>query len=221
MAKTAPEALSTPQAILFDWDGTLVDTHPALAAAMNVTLETFGQDPWTFEQWSEWLGKSANDAFPSLFGDDWEQAKQIYFDSYGERHLETLILKDGAAELIESLSALPLFLGVVSNKTGRYLRAEVSHLNWDDHFGHLVGAGDSASDKPAPDPVYDALRAGGYDTGPHIWFVGDNDVDVACGRAAKCTTVLIGEGYPEAMPDLRVDDLFAVKTVIHQTLDQA
>lgn len=198
-----------------------MDTHPALAAAMNVTLQTFGQEPWTFEQWSDWLGKSANDAFPDLFGDDWEKAKQVYFDSYAETHLETLLLKEGAEELITSLSVSTLFLGVVSNKSSGYLRAEVSHLNWNGHFGHLVGAGDSARDKPAPDPVHDALKAGGHEAGLHVWFVGDNDVDVACGRAAGCTTILIGDGYPEAQPDRRLTDLLAAKALIHQALERA
>ena len=213
--------LSVPKAILFDWDGTLVDTHPALASAMNVTLEFFGKEPWTFQQWSDWLGQSARDAFPKVFGDDWQQARKIYFDAYNEKHLETLAPIAGADTLVETLAALPLFLGVVSNKSGPFLRKEVSHLRWDGHFGHLVGGGDSARDKPAPDPVHEILAHADHDSGPHVWFIGDNDVDVMCGKSADCTTILIGNGYPDTQPDCRVESLEAVQILIFGALERA
>ncbi len=213
--------LPIPKAALFDWDGTLVDTHPALAAAMNVALESFGKEPWTFEQWSDWLGQSARDALPHVFGENWQQARKIYFDAYGEKHLESLVPMRGADTLVQTLAALPLFLGVVSNKSGPFLREEVSHLKWDTHFGHLVGAGDSTRDKPAPDPVHNILARGDHVAGPNVWFIGDNAVDVVCGKSADCTTILIGNGYPEADPHCRVESLDMVLALILQTLERA
>ena len=212
--------VTIPKAILFDWDGTLVDTHPVLAAAMNEALKAFLKEPWTYEQWSDWLGKSARDAFPGVFGDDWEDARRIYLDAYGAYHLERLEVKAGATELIQALANGPLYLGVVSNKTGDLLRREVEHLNWHSHFGHVVGAGDSARDKPAPDPVHDALSPSGHQAGPDVWFVGDNDVDVVCGRSANCTTILIGEGYPKSNPDHRLADLAAFQAMVLEILNQ-
>ncbi len=209
--------LPKPKALLFDWDGTLVDSHPVLAAAMNHTLESFGREPWTYKQWEDWLGLSARDAFPREFGDEWEKARQTYLDAYGRLHLERIQLIEGAASLIGALvdSAIPM--SVVSNKTGHYLRKEVGHFAWASTFAALIGSGDSARDKPAPDPVYDALKALTLDPGEHIWFIGDNDVDVMCGRAAGCTTILVGEGYPDSGPDGRVPDLPALETFIFET----
>lgn len=218
--KSETGTLPTPKAILFDWDGTLVDTHPALAAAMNEARKAFGKKPWTFEQWSDWLGKSARDAFPGVFGDDWEEARRIYLYAYGQYHLDRLALKPGATDLMQSLAGLSLYLGVVSNKTGTLLRREVTHLGWDGYFGHVIGAGDSDRDKPAPDPVYDVLAPGGPEAGPEVWLIGDNDVDVACGRSANCTTILVGEGYPGVQPDCRLGNLKGVQTVVHQILGQ-
>ena len=220
-AKRPDSDLPAPKAILFDWDGTLVDTHPALAAAMNVALEAFGKEPWSYEQWSTWLGRSARDAFPRVFGEDWEKARTIYLDAYGEQHLERLSPIDGAIDLLQSLSELPLYLGVVSNKSGPFLRKEVKHLQWGDYFAHLIGAGDSTRDKPAPDPVHDVLAYGDHSTGSDIWFVGDNDVDVLCGKSAECSTILIGHGYPDAEPDCRVEDLAAVLALVRETLERA
>lgn len=213
--------LPVPKVLLFDWDGTLVDTHPVLAVAMNEALKAFGKDSWTFEQWSNWLGQSARDVFPDLFGEDWEEARRIYLDAYSMYHLERLELKPGAADLMQFLASTTVYLGVVSNKTGDILRCEVTHLNWGRHFGHVIGAGDSDRDKPAPDPVHAALTRSDHVAGPDVWFVGDNAVDVDCGKAANCTTILIGDGYPDAQPDHRLTDLKALQTLISGTFQRS
>ena len=61
----------------------------------------------------------------------------------------------GAADALAAGAAWPQ--GVVSNKAGRYLRAEVTHLGWAPHFGAVVGAGDASADKPDPAPILLAL----------------------------------------------------------------
>ena len=97
----------------------------------------------------------------------------------------------GAREMIETLAARDLFLGVVSNKTNYLLKAEVEHLGWEPHFGSVI-------DKPAPDPVHLALEGSGLTAGGNVWFVGDTDVDLQTAVAAGCTPVLV---RPEAPAD--------------------
>lgn len=210
--------LPKPDALLFDWDGTLVDSHPVLAAAMNHTLESFEREPWTFEQWEAWLGLSARDAFPKEFGDDWEKARKIYLEAYGRLHLDRLQLIEGAAALMGAVIDAAIPMSVVSNKTGHYLRKEAAQFEWGAGFVSLIGSGDSAQDKPAPDPVYDALKAMAVEPGAHIWFIGDNDVDVRCGKAAGCTTLLLGAGYPDSKPDYRFSSLAELQTLISEAL---
>lgn len=210
--------LMKPEAVLFDWDGTLVDSHPVLAAAMNVTLEHYGRSPWTYEEWEAWLGLSARDAFPKEFGERWEEAREIYLNAYENLHLSQVKALQNAQQILQSLSKADIPMGVVSNKTGDYLRKEITHFEWQDYFGAAVGSGDTARDKPAPEPVYDALNAIRVKPGPGVWFIGDNDVDVACGQASKSTTVLIGNGFPHSNPDHRVTDLEAFGKLIQSTL---
>lgn len=210
--------LPRPNALLFDWDGTLVDSHPVLAAAMNQTLKAYDREPWSYEQWENWLGLSARDAFPKEFGDTWEDARRIYLEAYGELHLDRIQLLTGASELVDSLIEAFIPMSVVSNKTGDYLRKEAVHFGWSESFSAFIGSGDSTKDKPAPDPVYDALRPLGLEPSSKTWFIGDNDVDVACGRASGCTTVLIGEKYPDSDPDCRVEGLPELQTLIFGAL---
>lgn len=210
--------LKKPEAVLFDWDGTLVDSHPVLAAAMNVTLERFGRSPWTYEEWESWLGLSARDAFPKEFGDKWQEAREIYLDAYEGLHLQRIKALPGAHQILLSLTKADIPMGVVSNKTGNFLRKEITHFDWQDYFGASFGSGDSAQDKPAADPVYDALSAISVKPGPEVWFIGDNDVDVICGRASKSTTVLIGNAFPDSNPDHRVIDLEALHHLFQSVL---
>lgn len=210
--------LPKPNALLFDWDGTLVDSHPVLAAAMNQTLKAYNRKPWSYKQWEDWLGLSARDAFPKEFGDTWEDARRIYLEAYGQLHLDRVQLLPGASDLIYALVEVSIAMSVVSNKTGAFLRKEAAHFGWSDSFSAFVGSGDSTKDKPAPDPVYDALKPVGIEPSSRTWFIGDNDVDVACGRVTGCTTILVGDGYPDSDPDYRVGALPELQTLILEAL---
>lgn len=182
--------LPRPRAILFDWDNTLVDTWPCIGKATNITLEAMGLSPWSEAEIRARVAGSLRDTFPKIYGDRWEEARDIYYKAFGEVHLEMLRSLPSAEDAL--LASAGLYLGVVSNKTGRYLRAETEHLGWDRYFGRVVGAQDAARDKPDPAPVLLALSTGNIPPGADVWFVGDAPIDVICGRAAGCTTVVIG-----------------------------
>ena len=74
--------MKKPNAILFDWDGTLIDSHNCLALAMNETLEHYGFDKWNKDKWILWFGESGRDSFPELFGNKWQEAHKFYLSSY-------------------------------------------------------------------------------------------------------------------------------------------
>ncbi len=181
-----------PRAVLFDWDNTLVDNWPTIHDALNTTLVAMGQPPWTLAETRVRVRASLRDSFPVLFGDRWEAARDIFYRRFEERHIETLVPLPGAAELLNALHDRGVYLGVVSNKTGRYLRKEAAALEWDRYFTRLVGAQDAAIDKPDRAPVDMALAPAGIAAGPAVWFVGDTAMDMRCAYAAGCTAVLVG-----------------------------
>lgn len=191
-------ALPRPQAVVFDWDNTLVDTWPCIHLALTQTLEAMGQTPWSFEETKARVGRSMREAFPQVFGDRWLEAKEVFFRSFQAVHLDMLAVAPGAPALLADLAARGLPMAVVSNKTGGFLRTEAEALGWTRHFHALVGAGDAPRDKPAADPVHLALAGTGIAAGPEVWMVGDSWVDVGCARAAGCQPILIGP--PPALP---------------------
>ena len=72
----------------------------------------------------------------------------------------------------------------MSNKAGKFLRAEVTHLGWAGHFGAVVGAGDASADKPDPAPILLALDRLGRTADRSVWYLGDTALDMAAARAA-------------------------------------
>tara|TARA_R110000787_G_scaffold286335_3_gene404231 strand:- start:30334 stop:30990 length:657 start_codon:yes stop_codon:yes gene_type:complete len=184
-----------PRAVVFDWDNTLVDSWPPIQDALNTTFRAYGLPEWSMEETRAKVRHSMRDSFPQLFGDAWEQAGDVFYARYAEIHAEAVKPAEGAADLLTYLAGQGVYLGVVSNKKGDYLRAEAEQLDWAKHFGRIVGAFDAERDKPDPAPVDMALAPGGIARGPDVWFVGDADIDLTCGINAGCVPVLV---RPEA-----------------------
>lgn len=184
-------ALHPPRAVLFDWDNTLVDSWGTIHAALWETFTAMDVEPWTLEQTRRRVRYSMRESFPKLFGDAWEEAARIFYEAFERLHLEHLAPQDGAGEMLAALHDGGAWLGVVSNKTGRYLRQEAGHLGWDIYFRQLVGAGDAPRDKPAEDPLHMALSGSDVEAGHAVWFVGDAGVDMEFAHRTGCLPVLM------------------------------
>lgn len=202
-----------PSAILFDWDNTLVDNWAAIADALNTVFAAFDRPVWTVDETKARVRQSLRDSFPGMFGQRWEEARDLFYARFQERHIALLQPLPGAAELVAELAAAGIYLGVVSNKNGALLRREAEHLGWAGHFGRIVGAADAARDKPAAEPIALALEPAGVAPGPGVWFVGDSGVDMQCARAAGCVPVLVASSvtnrdeFQAFPPEITVADL--------------
>ena len=186
-----------PRAILFDWDDTLVDNWESIHAAMNATLKAMDKPLWTIDQTKFEARRSLRNSFPELFGDRWQDARGIFYGHFAENHLQFLKPHRGAEDAILRLKKSGIYLAVISNKTGEYLRREAAHLGWAGHFGAIVGANDAAEDKPAPAPALQALAKSGISPGPDVWLVGDGQSDMECAYRAGCVAVLLRKMPPE------------------------
>jgi phosphoglycolate phosphatase len=180
-----------PTVLLYDWDNTLVDGWAAITAALNATFEAFDKPLWTVEDTRSRVRVSLRESFPVMFGSAWERARDIFYATLSERHLDHVAPMPGAAEALAAGRYLPQ--GVVSNKAGPFLRREVVHLGWSGYFGPVIGAGDASSDKPNPAPILLALQELGRAPDPSVWYLGDTALDMQAARAAGVTAVLIGD----------------------------
>ncbi|HYD64740.1 HAD family hydrolase [Azospirillum sp.] len=214
------DPIRLPRAVLYDWDNTLVDNWGTIRAALNHTLVAFGQSPWDEEEARERIKASLRNSFPKLFGERWTDARDQFYAYFEAHHLEHLRPIPGAETLLETLHGQGVYQAVVSNKNGRFLRAEADALGWTRFFGTLVGAQDAEADKPHCAPVTMALAPGGVAPGPDVWFVGDADIDMECAHGAGLVPVLVGdaqgEGFSRFPPAHRYETCHALCGLVHR-----
>jgi len=218
-----PAILPRPKAILFDWDNTLVDSWAVIHAAMNHTLAAMGMPVWTRAEIEIRARASLRDSFPILFGEDWTRAEKLFYEHFSSIHISHLAPLPGVADLLDYLGGEAIYLAVVSNKRGAFLRKEAAHLGWDRFFRVLAGAGDAARDKPAIEHVELALKsAPGLAAGKDVWFVGDTDIDLICAHQAGCLPVLVREIPPQEgefndhPPALYLPDCHSLRTYLQR-----
>ena len=184
-----------PSAVIFDWDNTLVNTWPLIHFAIKETMQKTGKDLWSLQKVKTDIHKSMREFFPILFGDRWEEAGEIYKNSYRSQHLEKMEFLSGAIDVINFLHQKNILLFIISNKMGNTLRMEVENLGVSDKFFAVVGASDAAFDKPHQAPVELALKNSGINPEKDlVWFIGDTITDIECAIQSKCQPVLYGEG---------------------------
>ncbi len=192
-ANTIP--LVRPKAILFDWDGTLIDSLPTIHAAYNHTLKTFGHAPLSEDEARHKIRKSAREVFPDIFGDKAAAAQEIFYTHIRAEHLKHLCVIGGGKEFLLAMGAQNIPLGVVSNKRDDVLQQEVIALGWRPFFRVVIGAGVAARDKPAADPLLlAAAQINIIEIPEQIWYVGDTETDMQAAVAAQMHPVFIEHG---------------------------
>ena len=200
-----------PSLLLYDWDNTLVDGWAGIAGALNAAFAAFDKPLWTVQETKSRVRVSLKESFPPMFGDRWEEARDVFYTAFREKHLDFVQPMPGVEEALSAGAAWAQ--GVVSNKAGGFLRTEVTHLGWDHHFGAVIGAGDAAADKPSPAPLFMALEQLGRKADASIWYLGDTALDMVAARAAGVTAVLVGDashdgGVEHAAPDIHFSDAY-------------
>ncbi|MBV9735750.1 MAG: HAD family hydrolase [Acidisphaera sp.] len=203
----------TPSVLLFDWDNTLVDGWAAITAALNAVFAAHAMPAWSVADTRARVRGSLRDTFPGMFGEAWRGARDLFYATLADQHLDHLRPMPGAIEALAAAAPWPQ--GVVSNKAGKFLRAEVAHLGWAPRFAAVVGAGDAAADKPDPAPIRLALAPLRHPADASVWYLGDTALDMRTARAAGCTAVLVGDaahdgGVARADPDLHFADAHAL-----------
>jgi len=194
-----------PRLLLYDWDNTLVDGWAGITVALNAAFTAFALPHWSVQDTRERARVSMRESFPKIFGSEWQRARDIFLTTLSEQHLDHVRPMPGAADLLAAGAPWPQ--GVVSNKTGKFLRAEVAHLGWSAFFRTIVGAGDAHADKPDPASILLALQNLNIPPDSTVWYLGDTASDMQAARAAGITAVLVGDashdgGVAHAAPDL-------------------
>lgn len=184
-----------PDAIFFDWDGTLIDSKEAIQGYLNHVLGHFGKPLLSLEEACKATRKSARETYPQVFGEKSDEALQLLYKHVAETHLSTLKPFEGAEEFLDKLHHAQIPMAVVSNKHHPNLLREVSYLGWDVYLTENVGAGEAERDKPSPDPLLLSAKRKGLDPSKHeLWYVGDTETDMKAALGAGFRPFFIEHG---------------------------
>jgi len=194
-----PPALTpAPRAILFDLDGTLADTAPDLAAAVNWLRTERGLTPTPYEVLRPTASAGARGMIGAAFGlvpgdEGYEELRRQWFERYQSVMAVHSKLFSGVAELLDGIRDAGMAWGIVTNKPARFTDPLVPQIGLA-HAGCVVSGDTTGFPKPHPAPLLEGARRLGV-APEHCWYVGDDQRDVEAGRAARMVTVACAWGY--------------------------
>ena len=185
--------------VLFDLDGTLIDTAPDLFACLNKSLVQHGYDPATIDEIKpsishgavvlvdKLLQQSANTETKALIV---ETMMDIYLNNIAEYS----VFFEGMAETLEVIEAQGLKWGVVTNKRERYTNPLMSALNLTEHAACIISGDTTGNPKPHVEPMLAACKIAHVNP-EECFYIGDASHDIEAGKNAKMKTLVALYGY--------------------------
>lgn len=209
------------EAVLFDLDGTLVDSLPTIARAMATAcgLHGYEVDPDTV---IPLIGAPMADLAGHVTHAPRDVAEAInedYLRIYHDQYIAETPPIEGATELVRALHATGVPLGVVTNKNHAGGQRMVEVQGWQPYFGTIVGRDTAAKPKPAADPALHALSELGVEPSRSA-LVGDTEFDMGCGRAAALARVIgiADSRSPQQLLDTGATDVVASLAEVERLL---
>lgn len=200
--------------LIFDLDGTLIDSKQDLANSVNATRVHMGLEPIDDEVVSTWVGNGAPVLIRRAIGpeareDVVEQALEYFLAHYREHMLDNTVLYPGVREGLDRLREAGLRMAVLTNKPVNFSRNLVAGLGVGDHFFRVYGGNSFEQKKPHPIGI-ETLRDEAAASAERTLMIGDSAVDIQTARNAGVPSCGVTWGLqPESVrserPDVLVD----------------
>ncbi len=189
--------------ILFDLDGTLLDTIDDIADAVNYAMRKYSLPEWSVAEVKSFVGNGLENLMTRCIpkGYDHPQFEVIYRD-FKAFYMDHSCIKtkpyDGIMELLEKLDSEGRKMAVISNKSDAAVKS-LNALFFEKHIGLALGERHGVPKKPAPDAVLDAAEMIGVDTNDCV-YIGDSEVDIVTAENAGLPCICVTWGFrPEEL----------------------
>lgn len=200
---------SLPTAILFDLDGTLLDSAPDLTQAVDEMLLSLGFPKAGIEKVVTWVGNGLQKLIEralvdaklnlSQISEIYPEAKSVFDRSYNDVCQTPSGLYPGVRELLTYCNEQEIPIALITNKPEHYTFMLLNGLDLASHFGVIVGGDTLAEKKPSALPLLHAAETLKVDIS-HCWMVGDSSSDITAANAAGCFSVGMSYGYNHGKP---------------------
>lgn len=208
------------QSILFDLDGTLMDTAPDLVGALNMTLAARGRPAVSLASARPYVSRGARGLLQRGFAlapdaDEYQAHVDEFLEHYRSRLCDQSTLFDGMAGLLDALDSSRCPWGIVTNKMASLTEPLLSKMGLMDRLHVLVSGDTIAEKKPSPKPLLYACDKGGMQPEETI-YVGDDPRDILAANAAGLVSVAARYGY---FDDTENPDQWGADLVIDHPLE--
>lgn len=204
-------------ALLFDLDGTLLDTLEDIAASVNAVRGSHGLPPWPAPRIAACIGDGLEQLLLRTLDAAAGPELTAALDAYSNHHAAHLADRThpypGVLDTLPRLDGRGHAMAIVSNKPARYCQRLVEHFGWQDCFSVVIGGDSAVRRKPDPAPVHMACEALGVEPGS-AWMIGDSPGDVRAGQEAGCAkSIAVTWGYRDrealeaAQPDVVLESM--------------
>lgn len=193
------------QTYIFDLDGTLVDSVPDLALALNHALRELDLESVTQEQVRQWVGngskKLVERALESM--DQWNETQQKLLHQQFLMSYEQFLncesqLYPRTLEILQTLKARDKTLALLTNKPIQFVEPLLRSLGIADYFSLALGGDSLPEKKPAPMPLHHIMES--LEQAPdQCLMIGDSRSDVLCAQAADVDCILLEQGYNQGI----------------------
>jgi phosphoglycolate phosphatase len=213
--------------LVFDLDGTLVDSKLDLVNSVNATRAHMALEALPEAQVASYVGNGApmlvRRALPQASEEDVTRGLRFFLDYYRDHMLDSTTLYPGVREALDELHSADVPLAVLTNKPVRFSVHMLEGLGLDTHFFRVYGGNSFSEKKPHPLGLEILLRESGAHRSRSI-MVGDSAVDVLTARNAGVRACGVSWGFqPEtftaAPPDFMIDDLRELLALVNRKLD--
>ena len=190
---------------VFDWDGTLADTYPAIVGGYKYVFETLKLPVPSKEEIEKKTAQAQNKNVLACFFDETQikRAKDLYYQYINAHHLNTLKAIKGAKEVLDFCVNNSIEPRLMTNKKRPYLEAELQHLGFEKYFAKIVCAGEYEHDKPHS-ITCEALFDFTLPKADEIVVIGDGAADVEVAKVYGAKSIIYGN---KAKGDYQIDDL--------------
>jgi HAD superfamily hydrolase (TIGR01549 family) len=206
------------KAVIFDLDGTLLDSKHTILRCFNAALKEFGFEPFENDALHAMIGMDLRQILATK-GADRPEIAERYTEIQMATFMNDLIWYDGVPELLESLKNYSYAIGTATMRRGRIARHILSGLNLLDYFSSVVGADETPESKPSGKHILAVCEALGFSP-PQTVVVGDSKYDILSAKEAECLAVGVtwGMGTIDELlisgADHLVDDMTALSELL-------
>jgi len=196
---TAVSQFSDVRAVLFDLDGTLIDSAPDLGAAVELMRQARGMPGLPLAQYRPMAGAGARGMLGVGFGmtpehPDFNALREEFFSNYEQCLTQRTLVFPEVAELLDALVAQGLPWGVVTNKSARFTEPLTRSMPLFSTASAIISGDTTPYAKPHPQPLLEAAQRMGI-APERCVYVGDDERDIVAGLAAGMGTVAVTYGY--------------------------